>query len=56
MLSKKKTYTFLKNIMVKFLTSADLSHQPSLKEESFLKQWNGFSTTHNPKICPPANA
>ncbi|MFO8017928.1 MAG: zinc ribbon domain-containing protein [Promethearchaeia archaeon] len=44
------------NIMVKFLTSADLSHQPSLKEESFLKQWNGFSTTHSPKICPPANA
>ncbi|MFO8018802.1 MAG: zinc ribbon domain-containing protein [Promethearchaeia archaeon] len=44
------------NIMVKFLTSDDLSHKPSLKEEFFLKQWNGFSTTHSPKICPPANA
>ncbi|MBD3202588.1 MAG: transposase, partial [Candidatus Lokiarchaeota archaeon] len=44
------------NIMVKFLTSDDLSHQPSLKEESFLRKWNGFSTIHSPKICPPANA
>ena len=44
------------NIMVKFLQSDDLSHQPSLKEESFLHKWNGFSTTHSPKICPPANA
>ena len=44
------------NIMVKFLKSEDLSHQPSLKEESFLHRWNGFSTTHSPKICPPAKA
>jgi len=44
------------NIMVKFLTSDDLSHQPSLKEESFLRKWKGFSTIHSPKICPPANA
>jgi putative transposase len=44
------------NIMVKFLQSADLSHQPSLKEESFLRKWNGFSATYSPKICPPANA
>lgn len=44
------------NIMVKFLKSEDLSHQPSLKEESFLKQWKGFSTTHSPKICLTANA
>ncbi|TXT65681.1 MAG: hypothetical protein BAJALOKI1v1_390001 [Promethearchaeota archaeon] len=44
------------NIMVKFLTSDDLSHQPSLKEESFLRTWKGFTATHSPKICPPANA
>ncbi|MGV9204553.1 MAG: RNA-guided endonuclease InsQ/TnpB family protein [Promethearchaeia archaeon] len=44
------------NIMVKFLKSDVLSHQPSLKEESFLRKWNGFSTIHSPKICPPANA
>jgi putative transposase len=44
------------NIMVKFLKSDDLSHQPSLKEESFLRKWNGFSTTHSPKICPQAKA
>jgi putative transposase len=44
------------NIMSKFLTSDALSHQPSLKEESFLRKWKGFSTTHSPEICPPANA
>ncbi|MBD3196838.1 MAG: IS200/IS605 family element transposase accessory protein TnpB [Candidatus Lokiarchaeota archaeon] len=44
------------NIMVKVLNSDDLSHQPSLKEESFLCKWKGFSTIHSPKICPPANA
>mgnify|MGYP006278709835 CR=1 FL=1 len=44
------------NIMVKFLTSDELSHQPSLKEESFLHKWKGFATIHSPKICPPANA
>ncbi len=44
------------NIMVKFLISDDLSHQPSLKEESFLHQWKGFSTTHSPKIRTPAKA
>ena len=44
------------NIMVKFLKSDELSHKPSLKEESFLNQWNGFSTTHSPKICQPAKA
>ncbi len=42
------------NIMVKFLISDDLSHQPSLKEESFLHQWKGFFTTHSPKLCSPA--
>ncbi|MGV9171448.1 MAG: hypothetical protein ACOC35_02610 [Promethearchaeia archaeon] len=35
------------------MTSHDLSHQPSLKEQSFLQKWNGFSTTHSPKIHPP---
>jgi len=44
------------NILVKFLTSDELSHQPSLKEESFLNRWKGFATIHSPKICPPANA
>ncbi|TFF98945.1 MAG: transposase [Promethearchaeota archaeon] len=44
------------NIMIKFLMSDNLSHQPSLKEESFLRKWNGFSTTHSPKICSPAKA
>ena len=44
------------NIMVKFLKSDELSHQPSLKEESFLHKWNGFSTTHSPKISSPAKA
>ncbi|MBD3194689.1 MAG: transposase [Candidatus Lokiarchaeota archaeon] len=44
------------NIMVKFLNSDELSHQPSLKEESFLCKGKGFSTIHSPKICPPANA
>ncbi|TXT62908.1 MAG: hypothetical protein BAJALOKI1v1_830019 [Promethearchaeota archaeon] len=44
------------NIMVKFLTSDDLSHHPSLKEESFLRTWKGFTATNSPKICPPANA
>jgi len=44
------------NIMVKYLTSDELSHQPSLKEESFLQKWKGFATIHSPKICPPANA
>jgi putative transposase len=44
------------NIMVKFLTSNDLSHQPSLSEESFLQRWKGFTTIHSPKICSPANA
>ncbi|TXT56196.1 MAG: hypothetical protein BAJALOKI1v1_1160001 [Promethearchaeota archaeon] len=44
------------NIMVTFLTSDDLSHQPSLKEESFLRTWKGFTATNSPKICPSANA
>ena len=44
------------NIMVKFLTSDHLSHQPSLSEESFLPRWNGFITIHSPMICSPANA
>ncbi|TFF95865.1 MAG: transposase, partial [Promethearchaeota archaeon] len=44
------------NILGKFLTSDELSHQPSLKEESFLHKWKGFTTIHSPKICPPANA
>ncbi|TFF98717.1 MAG: hypothetical protein EU547_00570, partial [Promethearchaeota archaeon] len=44
------------NIMGKFLISDELSHQPSLKEESFLNRWRGFATIHSPKICPPANA
>ncbi|MBD3193594.1 MAG: hypothetical protein GF317_00960 [Candidatus Lokiarchaeota archaeon] len=33
-----------------------IENQPSLKEESFLCKWKGFSTIHSPKICPPANA
>ena len=44
------------NIMVKYLTSDDLLHQPSLKEESFLRMWNGFATIHSPKIRVTANA
>ena len=44
---------FALNIMAKFLISDALSQQPSLKEESFLSKWNGFSTTHCPKICSP---
>jgi transposase len=44
------------NIMVKFLISYDLSHQPSLSEESFLQRWKGFTTIHSPKTCSPANA
>ncbi|TXT53172.1 MAG: hypothetical protein BAJALOKI1v1_1010001 [Promethearchaeota archaeon] len=27
-----------------------------MKEESFLRTWKGFTATHSPKICPPANA
>jgi putative transposase len=52
------------NIMAKFLLQKQkkefeddgVSHQPSLNEESFLQKWKGFTTTHSPKICPPANA
>jgi putative transposase len=44
------------NITVKFLSSDELLHQPSLKEESFLQKWKGFATIYSPKICPPANA
>ena len=34
------------NIMVKFLTT--LSHKPAVNAESFLHQWNGFTTIHSP--------
>jgi transposase len=44
------------NVWVKFLSSDELSHQPSLKEGSFLQKWKGFATIHIPKICPQANA
>lgn len=33
------------NIMVKFLKT--LSHEPSVNEESFLSNWNGFTTIHS---------
>lgn len=39
-----------------FIIGLELFYQPSLKEESFLREWNGFSTTHSPKICLTANA
>ncbi len=38
------------NIMKKYLYlrhSENLLHQPSVNEESFLKQWNGFTTIHS---------
>ncbi|MFO8017295.1 MAG: hypothetical protein R6U96_01550 [Promethearchaeia archaeon] len=39
------------NILGKFLMSADLSHQLSLKKESFLDRWKGFSTTYPPRYA-----
>lgn len=54
------------NIMVSFLTRKqhdpefaihhDLSCQPSVDEESFLHQWNGFVATYSPEIGLTANA
>ncbi|MFO8017554.1 MAG: hypothetical protein R6U96_02875 [Promethearchaeia archaeon] len=43
------------NIRPKFLTSAGLLHQPSLREGSFLDRWIVSFMTHSPKICPVAN-
>jgi len=36
------------NIMVKFLSTIDLLHQPRMNRESFLREWNGFSTIDSP--------